>query len=41
MSLAATITRRLLAESVRAGLPDPHQRRIVERADRLGLGVEP
>jgi uncharacterized membrane protein len=32
------LERRLLAEAVVAAFPDPEERRIVERADRLGLG---
>jgi uncharacterized membrane protein len=32
------LERRLLAEAVGAAFPDPEERRIVEQADRLGLG---
>jgi len=35
------LERRLLAEAVGAAFPDAEERRIVERADRLGLGCEP
>ena len=35
------LERRLLAEAVVAAFPDAEERRIVERADRLGLGCEP
>jgi len=35
------LERRLLAEAVAAAFPDAEERRIVERADRLGLGCEP
>ena len=35
------LERRLLAEAVGAAFPDAEERRIVERADRLGLGSEP
>ena len=34
------LERRLLAEAVAVGFPDPEERRIVEQADRLGLGFE-
>ena len=34
------LERRLLAEAVAAAFPDPEERRIVEQADRLGLGFE-
>jgi len=32
------LERRLLTEAVRNAFPDPEERRIVEQADRLGLG---
>ncbi len=35
------LERRLLADAVAAAFPDAEERRIVERADRLGLGCEP
>ena len=35
------LERRLLAEAVVAAFPDAEERRIVERADRLGLGCGP
>ena len=34
------LERRLLAEAVATAFPDPQERRIVEQADRLGLGFE-
>jgi uncharacterized membrane protein len=34
------LERRLLSEAVDAAFPDPEERRIVEQADRLGLGFE-
>jgi hypothetical protein len=34
------LERRLLAEAVVAAFPDAEERRIAERADRLGLGCE-
>jgi len=35
------LERRLLADAVDTAFPDTEERRIVERADRLGLGCEP